>query len=165
MRSADHILPERRRAMGKRVRYALGAAGAVPALGLLMPVAAGAPAAEHSPSKSGKTVSLAQQRRATCTASRKHTHASFSLHLTFWSKPVNGRTCIGTIKLTYSGSLGSKIRGSVINNNGVFCRHTVAGKNITITCRQTYARAGLSVAGAELRNGGIWAAVFDSYPF
>lgn len=48
----------------KKVRYAIGALGAVPALGLMMPTANAAAAVTHTPGKAGKTVSLEHSKMA-----------------------------------------------------------------------------------------------------
>jgi hypothetical protein len=62
----------------KKVRYAIGAAGIAPALGLMLPIANAAPAAAHTPRKAPKTVSLQHIGTATkCTGTfSRSIHAS-----------------------------------------------------------------------------------------
>lgn len=63
----------------KKVRYLLGAVGAAPALGLLIPAAnAAAPAAQTTHGNAGKTVSVDQGRtpRANCAANETNTGQS-----------------------------------------------------------------------------------------
>jgi hypothetical protein len=94
--------------MKKMVRYAAGIAGAaVPALGLMIPVAAAAATAQR-PAVGGKTVTLLQHHEtaiaAGCTGSSE-VHASTgkghvdNQGLTYWwTKNIESHTCIGTVK-------------------------------------------------------------------
>ena len=95
--------------MKKKVRYALGAAGAVPALGMMMPAAAAATA--HAPKTTAKTVSLQHSSAAAsgCTGTIEAHASMHSVHLEFWhtDNPTYGTTCIGTVKTVFSRPLYS----------------------------------------------------------
>lgn len=168
--------------MSKKVRYAIGAIGVVPALGVLAQPAAASAHPPKQPAHTSKTVRIVQPGHThahpfsassapsttnlTCTASRKHTvHASF-LTLTFWSKPVSGRTCVGTIDVAYSGNNPNHTGALVQNAFGQFCIQNAAGRTITDTCRHVFRRNSLRVIGVERNaNGSPFAAVSDYYPF
>jgi len=57
----------------KKVRYALGAAGVVPALGLLIPAANATPVVTHNPRSGAKTVSLAHTNIPLVNCGHNHT--------------------------------------------------------------------------------------------
>jgi len=156
--------------MSKKVRYALGAIGAVPALGLLTPPATGAAAAAPTASQSVKTVSLAHHsavpEAASCLASRVHSVDTFGVLLRFWSKPEGSRTCIGTIHVSHpAGGHGSKVQGFVGNDNGTFCNHTAGGHDANFVCRRIFVRAGLFVEGTWWSSGIIVGNANLAYPF
>ncbi len=90
----------------KKVRYALGAIGAAPALGLMMPYA-GVGAHNSTTSKpASKTVSLQHSALSGCTGSTEATANSYFLYLKFWHTyhPSYGTSCIGTVRTTVSGT-------------------------------------------------------------
>ncbi len=93
----------------KKVRYALGAVGAVPAVGMMMPATAAATA--HAEKATAKTVSL-QHRSATASGCTGTTEASARIHsvrLEFWHtyNPTYGTSCIGTVVTAFSKFLHS----------------------------------------------------------
>jgi len=98
----------------KKVRLAIGAVGAAPALGLMVPGAA--VAATHAPAKTAKTVSLKHSKMAPdtgCTGTeRARKHAS-SLYISVWHTPSTG--CIGGVSALFSnhGSTGLHLRTRV----------------------------------------------------
>jgi len=156
--------------MSKKVRYALGAIGAVPALGLLTPVAAAATTTAHASGKSVKTVSLAHQggapEAASCLASRVHSVENSGVLLRFWSKPEGSRTCIGTIHVSHFPiGTGSQIEGIVGNNNGLFCNHLAGGHDANFVCRRIFVRAGLFVQGVYFFGGIVYGEAGLAYPF
>ena len=92
----------------KKVRYALGAVGAVPAIGLMAPVTT---AAVNAPAQktTAKTVSLrhssASPAATGCTGSTKATATAMSAKLTFWHTfhPAYDTSCIGTVDTSFFG--------------------------------------------------------------
>ncbi len=157
--------------MSKKVRYAVGAIGTVPALGLLAaPAAAGASAPAHTAKKMVRTASAGLRQGAlsptssSCIASNKHTDNTTTKHLTFWSKPVGSRTCIGTIIFSWTGADGTAASGHVHTINGNFCVHAVSGTKIQFACRQTFVHTSLKVCGGET-HAGFTSTICDKYPF
>ena len=126
--------------MGKKVQYAIGAVGLVPALGLLAQPAAGASA--HASAKpaltSGKSVNA-----TSCTGRTEHQSINHGVILTFWSAPVGSRTCIGTIEVSKNST--SKVGAFVNNAFGNFCVRSAGGGHITYGCHRVFRRNGLRV--------------------
>jgi hypothetical protein len=159
--------------MSKKVRYAIGAAGIVPALGLLTPPAAGALAPVHASKKTVRTAPFGSAQASssnspdfTCIASKGYTVSASSMKLRFWSRPAGSRTCIGTIEVTYAGPNAHRTGASVSNAFGQFCVQTAAGTHITDTCRRVFRRRDLRVLGIEIHPNGIpFAQISDVYPF
>src|SRR6266702_385790 len=92
----------------KKVRYAFGAVGAVPAVGMMMPATAAATA--HAQKATAKTVSL-QRRSAAASGCTGNTYASaknISVKLFFWHtyNPTSGTSCIGTVDTSFLGGVG-----------------------------------------------------------
>jgi len=91
----------------KKVRYALGAMGALPAIGMMMPATTAA--TTHAPKTTAKTVSLRHSSAATsgCTGNTEATASIHSVRLRFWHtyNPVYGTSCIGTVETVFSQSL------------------------------------------------------------
>ena len=136
--------------MSKKVQYAIGAVGLVPALGLLAQPAAAASA--HTP---GKTVNA-----TSCTGRTEHQAINQGVILTFWSAPVGSRTCIGTIEVSKKST--SAVGAYVNNAFGNFCVRSAGGGHITYGCHRVFRRNGLRVLGwAESVFGGhrIYASV------
>jgi hypothetical protein len=81
----------------KKVRYAIGAVGVAPALGLMLPVTNAAPAAAHTPRKAAKTVSLQHVGTNTkCTGSFSKTVSAGNTN--FWaSLSVAGNCMLGVV--------------------------------------------------------------------
>lgn len=155
--------------MRKSVRLAIGAAGAVPAFGLL---AVPADAVAKSPAPTAKKASahasthktvrlFADDHHSTlipdssCIASNLNTasNAQRSFHLKFFSKPIDSKhTCIGTIQFSYTGpSPRHSVKAWVENNNGTFCVSTAVGRSISYRCRREFVNGGLVVCGQEGR--------------
>jgi hypothetical protein len=123
--------------MSKKVQYAIGAVGLIPALGLLAQPAAGASA--HT---SGKTVNA---NVTTCFGHTEHQTVNHGVFLTFWSAPVGSRTCIGTIEVSGQGT--SEVGALVQNHFGNFCSQHAGGAHITDVCRRVFRRNSLRVLG------------------
>jgi hypothetical protein len=164
--------------MGKKVRYAVAAAGVVPALGLLAQPAAGATAPAHTAKnpvqtskKTVKTVWVGHVQEiaplaSTCTANRQWTIATSGVHLKFWSRPSGSHTCIGTIEISYTGASANHTGASVINAFGQFCHATAAGRKLTDGCHHVFRRRSLRVVGSERHANGIpFVTASDLYPF
>jgi hypothetical protein len=156
--------------MRKQVRYAIGAIGVAPALGLMMPAATAAAATHAAPAKTGKTVSArhyaaAATPAATCSGVNKHMTSFSGVMLKFWSAADGSDTCVGTIDVSV-GLEFLKVHTtgtSVINNNGRFCTYFRSGDKGSFTCRHAFDRAGLRVRGygsAPTAEGGfsVWSA-------
>jgi hypothetical protein len=94
----------------KKVRYALGAVGAVPVLGLMVPGAA-AEAAAHTPKNADKTVSLRHgkvTRDAGCTGTKpistpNSVNTSQQMGFFYTQEPADDM-CIGTVKAWRRGA-------------------------------------------------------------
>jgi hypothetical protein len=136
--------------MSKKVQYAIGAVGLVPALGLLAQPAAGASA--HASAKpaytSGKRVNATP-----CYGHTAHHAVSHGVHLTFWSAPVGSRTCIGTIEVSAKST--SAVGAYVQNHFGSFCVQGVGGAHITDVCRRVFRRNSLRVLGWKKNFSGV----------
>jgi hypothetical protein len=164
--------------MNKKVRYALGLAGVVPALGMLQPVAAHAAAhtAKESVPASKKTVRTValghleggtlSPLATTCIASREHTSnyplTDGTIHLKYWSKPEGSRTCIGTIEVSGVPNYSSPvIQTGVLNVNGSFCVRSTHGTHSTNVCRRIFVRTDLEVAVRVYTNMGLIASFYN----
>jgi len=137
--------------MSKKVQYAIGAVGLLPALGLLAQPAAGVSA--HASTKPALTSGKRVNNAPSCTGRIAHHAFNQGVSLTFWSAPVGSRTCIGTIEV--NGQSTSAIGASVQNHFGLFCARTAGGAHITDVCRRVFRRNSLRVLGWQLAfNGG-----------
>lgn len=88
----------------KKVRYALGAVGVVPAIGMMAPVAAPAQATATA----AKTVSLQHSSAAAgCTGNTVATKSNVSVKLKFWHTyhPAYDTSCIGTVEVSFFAAL------------------------------------------------------------
>ena len=121
--------------MGKKVQYAIGAVGLVPALGLLAQPAAGA-----SVHTSGKTVNVTP-----CFGHTEHHAIHNNESLTFWSARVGSRICVGTMEMTNLAGGVVSIGTSVANHFGHFCAKVTEGTSSTNVCRRVFRRNGLRV--------------------
>ena len=92
----------------KKVRYALGAVGVAPALGLMMPNTGLVTPHHSTPAKAvPKTVSLRHSGLTSgCTASTEASKGTAYMKLWFWHTyyPAYGDSCIGTVKNKVYGS-------------------------------------------------------------
>jgi hypothetical protein len=171
-------LAERDHYMAKKVRYAFAAAGVVPALGMLAQPATAAQAPAHAASQPGHTAKkkvgnwLVVYSRtvaplaSTCTATKEFVLAGSGVHLKFWSKPSGSHTCIGTIEVSYTGRSANRTGAEIVNQFGIFCHASKAGKTITDGCHHVFRRASLRVVGSERHANEIpFATVSDYYPF
>jgi hypothetical protein len=120
--------------MSKKVQYAIGAVGLLPALGLLAQPAVGASA--HT---SGKRVN------ASCTAHTEHHAIHNNESLTFWSTRVGSRRCIGTMEMRNLAGGVVSIGTSVANHFGHFCAKVTEGTSSTNVCRHVFRTNGLRV--------------------
>jgi hypothetical protein len=106
LRLNDRAAGKRGQSM-KKVRYALGAVGVAPALGLAIPHA-DAGTTHHSTAARTltKTVSLRHSGLDGCTGSTEATKTGSFLKLTFWHTfhPAFGTSCIGTVETKVSGT-------------------------------------------------------------
>jgi hypothetical protein len=87
----------------KKVRYAISAAGAIPALAAMAAPAAAAPQAPAA-APSTKTVSLHHTAAGYCTGSQEATGSVRSVHIAFWHtfSPTYDTSCIGTVEAAFS---------------------------------------------------------------
>jgi hypothetical protein len=127
--------------MSKKVQYAIGAVGLLPALGLLAQPAAGASA--HASTTSGKRVNA----NATCYGHTEHHAIHNHVSLTFWSARVGSRICVGTMEITNLPGVGgvASVGTSVLNHYGTFCAKTTEGDFSTNVCRRVFRTNGLRV--------------------
>jgi len=161
--------------MGKKVRYAVGAAGAVgviPMLGLAAPAHAAAPAAQtgktvrtafaHAAAVSAASTSLSSAATTTCLGhvGNHNTHSGVTIR--FYSAPVGSKTCIGTIQA--SAPLALVIGASVANHYGSFCIHSKHASKINFACRHVFRRRSLEVNGGSGDLVGHHS-VHSTYPF
>ena len=130
--------------MSKKVQYAIGAVGLVPALGLLAQPAVAASA--HT--------SVKRDNATTCYGNTYH-HAVYSGQtLTFWSARVGSRRCIGTIEVSgVSPVVG--VGAYVHNAYGDFCFQDAGGSHLTDVCRRVFRTNGLKVVGFRTDNFGF----------
>jgi hypothetical protein len=158
--------------MKKKVRFIVGAVGAIPAIGLLTPAATAAPA-HVTAKKVGKTVALhGSAAAATCTAHNKHVAISASgLYMKFYSEPVGTRTCIGLINVegTSRHVTGQVFSTSVevFNTNGNFCEQKDHDASHNFHCNHTFVRTRLAVSATAFGISGSprsWH-VRSPYPF
>jgi hypothetical protein len=148
--------------VNKKIRYAIGAVGAVPALAMI-PGQFAAPAAHavKTAATTGKKVrtvyatdtavfATTSSRSSTspaispnvgsCTGSKGHHNTQNGITVRFYTRPAGtGRTCVGTIKVSDTGDFISSIGGYVQNSHGVFCYFAKAGNGVTTdTCRRVF---------------------------
>jgi hypothetical protein len=140
-------------AVNKKVRYAAGFAGAVPALGMMAAAAAAAPVAAHTGSKTVRLhmghASPGARPDATCKGNRGNHHTSNSITIRFYSKSVSPlATCIGTVQTSFfeKAILGGEIQ---TKNGDSFCRHSTKHPETVqqFDCGQTFTDIGLAVHG------------------
>jgi hypothetical protein len=140
--------------VNKKMRYAIGAAGAVPALAMI-PGQFAAPAAHAGKTAvtTGKKVRTVyatdmavftptsiisstspniSQNNGTCSGSKGNHNTQNGITVRFYTKPEKGnRTCVGTIKVSDTGDLIQSIGGYVQNSHGVFCHFAKSGGGVT----------------------------------
>jgi hypothetical protein len=153
--------------MSKKVRYAVGALGALPALGLLTPQAtAAATTAAHAHGKTVRT-DLVHQRAvapdAHCVANSysPHSKTKSSVHLKFWTKPGPAKTtCIGTIEVSAPGA--TSVSEYVSNHNGHFCsdRTNNGTTKLTFVCRDYFQNLSLGVRAFAWYEGAFYGSVW-----
>lgn len=101
----------------KKVRYVIGAFGAMPALGLLAPAANAATAATHAPATTGKTVSLRHSDAPLIVCGHTANNGNFALglsgHIGYQQECVHSQ--VGRIFARHTG-LAERIR--MYNNSG-----------------------------------------------
>jgi hypothetical protein len=128
-------------AMSKKVRYAIGALGALPALGLL--AQGPAAAATHTPKKTAKTVSLHHGPTVAgvgCVGQYSHlAKSSYSeVILQLWTKPNGGRECVGTIHAFVSGLVNhGPVEVWVARPGHNYCEKT-ASSSVTEACHTSF---------------------------
>jgi hypothetical protein len=147
----------------KKVRYLVGAIGAAPALGLMVPAAA--TAAQSAP-KAAKTVSLRNTvvPDVSCTANVGNHTTHSGTTLKFYSKAEGTRTCIGTIE--GSSTLGTGTTFVAVHTvNGSFCSKEYASHKITEVCRAEFTRDDLSVFANGFSTHGPILFAYSEYPF
>jgi hypothetical protein len=107
----------------KKVRYALGAIGVTPVLGLVLPGTA--VAASHAPKKAATTVSLEHGKivrpDATCTGHTAADGASRNFHFEVWHTGSTG--CVGGVNASLTNTAASglvlRTRAYSINSLGI----------------------------------------------
>jgi hypothetical protein len=143
--------------MSKKVQYAIGAVGLVPALGLLAQPAVGATA--HTSGKRVSAITAGRTRHgetatpaATCIANRYHHVRQNGVSLTVWSAPVGSRICVGTIEV---GGDGPIIGTSVLNSFGSgFCARSLFNTFSINVCRHVFRKKGLTIHGWNISERG-----------
>lgn len=153
--------------MKKKVRYAVGAVGAVPTLGLMIPAATAATTAPHA-TKTAKQVRITglghaaaadpvssisssllkgSSLRVVCTGHQGNHHSKSGMYIRFYSAAYpNNKTCIGTIELS-TIDRGSELHGWVHNHYGDFCKHNGVPLEQEWTCKALFRRTSLAVIG------------------
>jgi hypothetical protein len=147
--------------VNKKIRYAIGAVGTVPALAMI-PGQLAAPAAHagKAATTTGKKVRAVYATDAAlftasnsstssaaispnvgaCLASKGHHNTQNGITVRFYAKALpNNRTCVGTIKVSDTGDFISSIGGYVQNSHGVFCHFSKQGNGVTTDrCRRVF---------------------------
>jgi hypothetical protein len=148
--------------MNKKIRYAIGAVGAVPALAMI-PGHFAAPAAHagKTAATTGKKVRTIyatdtaaftptsiisstspniSQNTGTCSGSKGNHNTQNGITVRFYTKAMKGnRTCVGTIKVSDTGDFIQSIGGYVQNSHGVFCHFAKPGNGVTTDrCRGVF---------------------------
>jgi hypothetical protein len=149
--------------VNKKIRYAIGAVGAVPALAMI-PGQFAAPAvhAGKTAATTGKKVRTVyatdtavfagtsgissaspstSPNVGSCTGSVGHHNKSHDVTVRFYTRPVAGnRTCIGTIKVSDSGDQVFQVSGRVHNAGGPFCAFHGGTQQTIVTdrCRRVF---------------------------
>ena len=177
--------------MNKKIRYAMGAVGALPALAMIPgQLAAPASHAGKTTATTGKKVRTIYARDAAFTATSSSASASPALtsseiakgsckgttghHIgndtvtvRFFSAPAGSRTCIGTIQ-TSTASYDAA-GGGVNNINTVsrpdFCSFQGTLDISHIRCRRIFVRDKLSVSGTATNGVGAVTSIHSHYPF
>jgi hypothetical protein len=149
--------------VNKKIRYAIGAVGAVPALAMIpgqfaAPAAHAGKTAAAATGKKVRTVYATDTAVFATTSSRSSTSPAISpnvgsckgntghhntqdgVTVRFYTKAVPpGRTCIGTIKVSDTAVLTSSVGGSVVNSHPTnYCVFTVRAKIASHRCRRVF---------------------------
>jgi hypothetical protein len=148
--------------VNKKMRYAIGAVGAVPALAMI-PGQFATPAAHAgttatatgkrvrtvyatdtavfaTTSGTSSTSSGTSPNVGSCTGSKGHHNTQNGITVRFYTRPVPGnRTCVGTIKVSDTGDFITSIGGFVSNSRGTYCKFFKRGNGVTTdTCRRVF---------------------------
>lgn len=148
--------------MNKKIRYAIGAVGAMPTLAMI-PGQLAAPAAHagKTAATTGKKVRTVYARDTaafasttttstspaispnvgSCTGITGHHNKHSDVTVRFYSRPVSpNRTCIGTIKVSDSGIQVFQVSGQVHNSGGVFCKFSGGIQQTVVShrCRRVF---------------------------
>jgi len=110
----------------KKARYALGALGVTPALGLMFP--APATAAAQAPEAAAKTVSLGYRQAPQAAGCTGHTHRTAThsgITMGYYSTVTGAKTCIGTVTVTYKSSASTM--WVVISHLGIYTSYCCGG--------------------------------------
>lgn len=159
--------------MKKKVRYLTGAIWAAPALGgLAVPAVAATPAnaavAHYTGTAQAQSSSGFSSAVATgCKGTQGNHKTTSGTTIRFWSKPVSGRTCIGTIQVSNprTGGAASPVNGEVVNSYGTFCQYG-GSRKINYGCHHVFRRHGLHMHGFVFAGeGGQFGNVNSYYPF
>jgi hypothetical protein len=179
--------------VNKKMRYAMGAVGAMPALAMV-PAQFATPAVHtgKTTATSGKKVrtifatdtAFATTTSSTgsaaispnvgsCTGTNGHHNKHSDVTVRFYSKPaLPNRTCIGTIKVSDSGFATSSVGAYIQNSNGIFCQFSVGKTVASHRCRRVFedtngfnAQHPLTVVGFGINVLNVEAKVFSTIPF
>lgn len=181
--------------MNKKIRYAIGAVGAMPLLAMT-PGQFAAPAAHAgiTAATTGKKVrtvyatdtavfATASSRSSTspaispnvgsCTGTTGHHTKQGDVTVRFYTRAVGAdRTCVGTIKVSDTSLFNSFVRGHVQNLNGShFCTFVGNGSVATHVCRRVFENTtgtlakSLTVVGAGVDIFSNVTSAKSKYPF
>jgi hypothetical protein len=148
--------------VNKKIRYAMGAVGAMPALAMI-PGQLAAPAvhAGKTAATTGKTVRTVYARDTAafattsttttassaispnvgaCTGNTGHHTKTSNVTVRFYTRlfPTENRTCVGTIKVTGSAFLETTAGGWVHNSGGTFCFFSANKTTTSHRCRAVF---------------------------
>jgi hypothetical protein len=146
--------------VNKKIRYAIGAVGAVPALAMITGPFAAPAAHAATTAVTGKKVRTIYARDTalfapasainsaspstspnvgSCTASKGHHNTQNGVTVRFYTRPVpSNRTCVGTIKVSDTGDLVHYVGGFVRNSHGTFCKFSTVNSVVTDRCRRVF---------------------------
>jgi len=155
----------------KKIRYAIGAVGAMPVLAMAAQFTAPAAHAGTATTGTGKKARTMYARGTpqdtSCSGSIGHHKAQDGFTIHYYTAPESAHhSCVGTIQLNYDGSLGNiYMSGWVHTVNGNYCKFGTpnAAMQTGITCREIFTTSSLHVHGqstVEPANG-----VTATYPF